>query len=367
MNDKDFRGKDVRANASRLLERTLAKKPDPTGPLIIDLMGVEELSFADLRSLLGAALDGWAVQLVNAAPNVLFRIQDSGAGAILDANPVPMSITLDGWRKTGEGFTADSYFNEDGDRMLKLFKDFIPASDALAEKRCSRVAIGMGIPVPAAGELVSVGNRGGLIFELLHEKKSIARALADDPEHFEDYIARYARAAKKLHSTPCNKMVFGSAHERACAMVSASPLITERKKADVIRFLDGVEETGTCLQGDFQIGNAVISGNQLLFIDLGMFAYGNPLYDLGFLYFTGHNSNAEYADMLYHNTPENLLKAWFLFVKHYFGVETEKEIAEIDEMVAPFGGLSCLALGAVDPHAAENLFHLIKAYLLDRV
>ena len=357
----------VSASVSELLNNALDKNGDTSQPIVLDFSNVRELSFANLRQLLGVAQGGRAVQLINVAPNVLSRIQDSGVGSILDANPTPTPITLDGWRKTGEGFTADSYFNQDGDRMLKLFKDFIPASDAIAEKRCARAAVCMGVPTPVPGELVSVGPRGGVIFELLREKKSVARAIADDPTHAEDYIARYAAAAKKLHAIPCNKTVFGSAHDRARAMVSDSPLIDSQKKVDVIRFLDKIEDTDTCLQGDFQIGNAVISAGQMLFIDLGMFAYGNPLYDLGFLYFTGHNGNAKYADLLNHNTPENLLATWFLFIRHYFGVSTEKDVAEIDEMVAPFGGLSCLTLGAVDPHAAENLFPFIKEHLLDRV
>ena len=134
MNEKDFGSTGARINAGELLERALAEKPAPSEPLVMDFSGVEELSFADLRAILGVAQDGYAIQLVNVAPDVLSRIQDSGAGTVLDASPAPIPITLDGWRKTGEGFTAESYFNEDGDRMLKLFKDFIPASDAITEK-----------------------------------------------------------------------------------------------------------------------------------------------------------------------------------------------------------------------------------------
>lgn len=350
-----------------LLDKALAERRGSADPVTLDLSGVGDLPFADLRMLLDVAQDGCAVRLVNVAPAVLSRIQDSGAGAILDASPVPTPIALDGWRMTGGGFTAESYFNEDGDRMLKLFRDFVPPSEAIGEKRCSRAVMAKGIPTPASGELVRVGNRVGLVYELLHGKRSIARAMADDPDHMEDFIARYAAAAKKLHAMPCDRVGFVSAHDRACAAITGSPLIDEKKKADVIRFLDGVAETGTCLQGDFQYGNSVFVGDQVLFIDLGMFAYGNPLYDLGFLYFTGHAGNAEYADMLYHNTPENLLKAWYLFVRNYFGVETESEVAEIDEMVRPFGGLCCMILGGGDPHAAEMLLPIIKRDLLDMV
>ena len=295
------------------------------------------------------------------------RPEDTAASPISNASAPSRTITLDGYRRSGEGFTAESYFHEDGEHMLKLFMERIPQSEIDDEMRCSRAALRMGIPTPAAEELVEVDGRMGIIYELLHDKKSISRAIADDPGHMEDYAAQYAAAAKKLHATPCDKTVFGPVDATMRAAVAAANRLDDRDRDRIYRFLDTVEDTGTCLQGDFQTGNAVVSDGRIVFIDLGMFSYGNPLFDLGSLYFTAHDGNVEYSKLLFHNTPEALLRFWELFIMHYFELASEKEIPQVDEQIAPFAGLWILEMALHHPDSLDRLFHNVQSTLLDTI
>lgn len=49
-------------------------------------------------------------------------------------------------------------------------------------------------------------------------------------------------------------------------------------------FLDSVPENTNCVHGDFQPGNVILAGGKPYWIDLGRFAWGDPMFDIGHLY-----------------------------------------------------------------------------------
>ncbi len=49
-------------------------------------------------------------------------------------------------------------------------------------------------------------------------------------------------------------------------------------------FLDSVPENTNCVHGDFQPGNVILAGGKPYWIDLGRFAWGDPMFDFGHLY-----------------------------------------------------------------------------------
>lgn len=252
--------------------------------------------------------------------------------------PEPELIDMNDYVESGDGFTAVSYNHKDGTRMMKLYSDMIPSTEPERELRVSRSLIEMGLNTPAALRLVTDGRRIGVEFERILEKRSFARAISQEPEKLDAYARQFARMCLKLHSTPCNTAVFGPAEDRFLKGISAATIFSEDEKAKMVSFVKSVPAANTCIHGDMHIGNALLAGGREYWIDLSDFAYGNPLYDLGMLYFACFATDDEDLAMrLYHISVSRMHQVWESFASEYFGPDVTPE--EAHAMVAPFAAL----------------------------
>lgn len=57
----------------------------------------------------------------------------------------------------------------------------------------------MGVSCPKVIELVTDGERYGIIVEKVDGKKSFARIISEDPEQLEPLAKEFAREARQLH------------------------------------------------------------------------------------------------------------------------------------------------------------------------
>src|SRR5512146_3006955 len=65
-----------------------------------------------------------------------------------------------------QGRTAELYLWDNG-HVLKLFRAWCPSDWVHYEARIARAVHASGVPSPAAGDIVEVNGRGGLIYERL--------------------------------------------------------------------------------------------------------------------------------------------------------------------------------------------------------
>lgn len=112
------------------------------------------------------------------------------------------------------------------------------------------------------------------------------------------------------------------------------------KKNKITKWLDSVEDKNTCLHGDLSPGNLIYNENgETLFIDLSDFMYGNSMFDIGTTYLACVDTVDETAKNIFHCSHELLYKFWKKFIKEYFGVSTDKEVAEIENEAALYLGI----------------------------
>ncbi len=252
--------------------------------------------------------------------------------------PKPELIDMEDYEESGDGFTAISYNNKDGRSMMKLYAEFIPSTEPERELRVSRALIDMGLNTPRALRLVTDGKRVGVEFERVQNKRSYARAISQEPEKLEEYTREFARMCKKLHSTLCDTTVFHSVEERFMKAINSSTTFDDAAKARMLAFVNSIPRTVTCLHGDMHIGNALIADGRQYWIDLSDFAYGNPLYDLGMLYFVCYGVDSdEMARKLYHISLEQMHQVWDVFADEYFGHDAD--FAQIHKDMAKFAAL----------------------------
>lgn len=278
--------------------------------------------------------------------------------------PKPERINMDDYEESGDGYTAISYNHKNGKTMMKLYAPFVPISEPHRELEVSWNLADKGLNIPHAHRLVTDGTRIGVEFERISPKKSFARAISQEPETLRRYAEEFARECKKLHAIPCDTKLFSPTENRFCAAITKLKEYSDEEKAKISAFIDSVPKATTCIHGDMHIGNIITNGEKNFWIDLSAFSYGNPLYDVGMLYFVSHTGDDELAQKLFHISAAQMLEVWTYFVPEYFG--KEEPLASIDEKVKPFAALLMLMYYTWTGNPPAGMFELVKHSILEK-
>ena len=247
-------------------------------------------------------------------------------------------IDLNDYVQTGEGGTALTYNHKDGKRMMKLYAEYMPISEPERELAQSWAIMDLGLHIPRAFRLVTDGKRVGVEFERIVKKRSFSRAISQEPENMEAYMKAFAAECRKLHAKPCNTHAFESVKDHFNRAIGASRDFTEAEKQRLHAFVNEAPDATTCLHGDMHMGNIITDGEQNWWIDLADFRYGHPYFDMGMLYFVCiSNPSDEMAQKIFHLSHAQMMQAWELFVRYYFGPDVTLE--EANRLIAPYASL----------------------------
>lgn len=249
------------------------------------------------------------------------------------------TISLNDYDEFGGGFNAVSYNHHDGHTMIKLYSEGIPLAVPLRELQCAQAVLQMGIPTPHPLRFITDGARYGVEFERLDGKVSFSRAISRDPSLLEPLTVRFAQMCLQLHSTPCRKDLFPSQNAVAKQIIADSPHFNADEKAHMSAFFASVPEADTCLHGDMHIGNVLRAGSNDYWIDLGDFACGNPLYDIGMLFLVCRCNPGDRSQHIFHLDNHQMERIWTVFVNEYYHSSSPADIAAIERSAAPFAAL----------------------------
>ncbi len=246
-------------------------------------------------------------------------------------------ININEWEKFGGGYTADSYFHKTDDTvMLKLFTDFLPPSAPLNELEQAERVRNLGIPTAKPIEYVTDGKRYGAIFQRIKDKKSLARLMADEPERTHEVADIFYQMVNQLHSTPCDITKFRNISNYYADEVKKCAKISEKQRQGMLNLIYRTPDKMSCIHGDLQAGNIIIAGGVSMFIDIGDFSYGNPLYDLSVTYYTAYFCPREMCYDLYHVYPEQMQDFWSWFARQYF---KGMPLADVNKLVGPYSAV----------------------------
>ena len=196
-------------------------------------------------------------------------------------------INLKEWTRIGAGGNGKTYKSEDeSDVLLKVNNGEGAEYERVKREYDLSCAVrGMGIRTPETFEIVQVGKGYGTLFERIRGKKSLCRICADNPSRIAEMAALMSRRGRELHAVECTDALIRPAKEYALKGLEhfREDLTPEELKA-VEGWIDALKDVKTCLHGDFNPGNLIVSGEGDWWIDLGRFSYGDPLLDVAHLY-----------------------------------------------------------------------------------
>ena len=156
-----------------------------------------------------------------------------------------------------------------------------------------------------------------------------------------------------LHATLCDTAFFPSRKVQTLEAIEAASFVDEADRQKLSSFVQGLPDETTCVHGDLQMGNLIVSGEgKPYWIDLGWFSYGTPLFDIGHLYLLC-NVYSQFQGLrdITHMTQEQLLAFWDAFATAYSG---SADHAGFDARAAKFAPLDVCFMTYNNPRPQAN-------------
>jgi aminoglycoside phosphotransferase (APT) family kinase protein len=168
------------------------------------------------------------------------------------------------------------------DQLVKLYGDGASAGWVEHMARIDHALYAAGLPVPAAGEIIEIDGRFGLIYERI-EGGSMADDLLGTPEPDGDAVVQLACVFADVHAqihacgsipeVPSQRQLFSTVIRRIAV------LPPDLKEA-VLKALDEMPEGDRLCHGDFHPYNVLMSPRGPVVIDWNNAHIGNPLEDV---------------------------------------------------------------------------------------
>lgn len=245
----------------------------------VDLDNTTYISSAGLRVILTIKKKGHDVKVVNVSSEVYEVFEVTGFSEILPVTRKRRRISLEGAQQIGAGFFSRVY-QLDADTIVKVFIQDTSLEDIHRELNLAKRAFVLGVPTAISYDVVDVEDKIGVVFELLGVG-TMKEHLLKHPDDREALIGKYVKMMKIINTTDARNTDLPHADEIARKKLDAIRNdLTAEESARMAALLDTVPKTNTFVHGDCHIKNVMISGEELLIIDMETLCVGNPIFEL---------------------------------------------------------------------------------------
>jgi len=175
------------------------------------------------------------------------------------------------------GRTAEIYAWEDG-WVLKLFHDWFPEGSVRHEAELARAVQAAGLPVPAVGEILELGNRLGLPYQRV-DGSSILEQVRARPWALPRLSRLLAELQAGMHE---NDTVTGlpSQRQRLDGKIRRAEGLRPELRAAALEVLAAMPQGTRLCHGDFHFDNVLVTAKGPVVIDWIDATLGRPLADV---------------------------------------------------------------------------------------
>jgi Ser/Thr protein kinase RdoA (MazF antagonist) len=175
-----------------------------------------------------------------------------------------------------EGRTAEIYpWGET--HILKLYRAWCPPDWVEYEARIAASVHKAGIPSPAAGEIVDVDGRRGLVYERI-EGPSMLQEMNARPWTFLNHARSLADLHVKIHKQTIEGLP--SYRNRLRFDIRRANALSEALREKALRLLEALPDGGSVCHGDFHPGNVLLTREGPVVIDWMTACSGVPAADV---------------------------------------------------------------------------------------
>ncbi len=213
-------------------------------------------------------------------------------GELMDNNNELRQISIEGAPKIGEGAHGEVYRLDD-ETIVKVYRPFVSMEDIEREKQLSKWAFVKGVPTAISFHIVRVGERYGIVYELLNAR-SASEYVRESEENLEDFVRKSVELMDQIHSI---EVMPGELKDMKVMMFDWITKCREYMSSDtcdrLVELVEEVPDSHTLLHADFHLKNIMVTGNELMLIDMDTLCVGDPIFELA----TIHNSYREFPSI----------------------------------------------------------------------
>lgn len=324
-----IKGKIDSNNAVEFEKELMAAKPAE-----LDASELIYISSAGLRVLLKLRKEVGEVTICNVNQEVYEIFDVTGFTSILNVKKALREISVDGCELIGEGGNGAVYRLND-DTIVKVYKAEIDVSnldDINREREYARTAFVNGIPSVIAYDMVKVGDKYGVVFEMLNSD-TLGHAMRDNPEKLVEYTDQYVALAKTLHSTEISDGSIERTQEIYHRNIdNLTEWCSDEEIALMHSIVDAIPEADTVIHNDLHPGNIMLNNGELVLIDMPMISIGPPICDLVATYrdmiVAPAGEKAKHIERSTGMPAELCLKVGNMFFMKYTGITDPEQLKE---------------------------------------
>lgn len=245
----------------------------------------------------------------------------------------------------GQGRTAE-IFEYGENKILKLYRSYMPKVAIENEYKVSLEVYKLGIPVPKVYEFIEEDGRYGIVYERVNGS-TIMKLMATKPWN----VAKEARRLAELHKSiqkPTEAQI-PQYKTRLKSDIGRVKLLSEDEKEKIYKYMDSLPEGNVLCHGDFHPDNVIVAKEKSVVIDWMTGTKGDALADVArtsvIFKFSAIPEEKSFLEKGIINYIRN--KFYEEYMKHYLSI-TGTNIAEIERWKLP------IAAGRINEGGSEN-------------
>ena len=272
-------------NAEEWMERILEEMERHPGVRPeFDADGLLVISSAGLRMLLSLQKKQEEKLVIrNVRPAVYHTFETTGFTKLMDITEKQRFVSVENCPVIGQGAYGTVY-RLDEDTVIKVCprEEDLPILES--EQRKAREAFLMGIPTAIPFDIVRTEKGFGSVYEMV-KAGSGSEILAAHPERLEEITEMYAAFLKTLHAAEDADGVFPDQREIYLGYLDAlAGLLPEGTRTRMKKLLEAMPPDRHMVHGDAHLKNVMLSGNDMMLIDMETLSTGDPVFEFAALF-----------------------------------------------------------------------------------
>lgn len=251
--------------------------------IVLDFAHLSYISSAGLRVILKTKQKCPNTSIINASLEVYDVLEMTGFVNMMSIKKALKTVYVSGAPIIGEGFYSTVY-RLDKDTIIKVFNRTSDPEQIERELNLAKQAFVLGVPTAISFDIVKVDDKLGVRFEML-DCKSLKNCLLDEPEKYDEYLAKYVQLLKKINTTECYSPEIPDIKEFYLRKADyIKPFLEEKYYLKAKKLLEGIPDRRTFVHGDCHFKNIMVQGDEFLLIDMDTLSVGHPIFELATLY-----------------------------------------------------------------------------------
>ncbi|MGD7024870.1 phosphotransferase family protein [Rossellomorea vietnamensis] len=160
------------------------------------------------------------------------------------------------------GNTADIFLHEN--KVIKIFKDHLPSSEAMKEASKQKLAHSAGIPVPEVLDVSRINGKQSITMEYV-PGKTLGELFFEDKRQAEEHLMMSVDIQQQIHRIIPKS--FERMRDKLGSQIASVSQLDKRRKSNLLSKLNSIKFEERLCHGDFHLFNLILADNKVVIID----------------------------------------------------------------------------------------------------